>query len=49
MQLVREISKLGELKLVRLELNKTSVRDKVLKCANNDELDHIFETDGFSI
>lgn len=48
-QLVREISKLGESKLVRLELNKTSVRDKVLKCSNNDELDHIFETDGFSI
>lgn len=47
-QLVREISKFGESKLVRLELNKTSVRDKILKCTTNDELDHIFETDGFS-
>ena len=31
----------------RLDMSKSSVRDKVLRCASNDELNHIFESDGF--
>ena len=46
--LVREITKFGETKIVRLELNDTSTRNKVLSCASNEELNHIFETEGFS-
>lgn len=30
----------------RLDLAKGSIRDKVLAAINNDELDHIFDTDG---
>lgn len=47
-ELIREITKYGETKLVRLNLAKTDVRDKVIKCISNEELDHIFETDGYS-
>ncbi len=35
-------------KFVRLELTDIEVRDKVLKAINNDELDHIFDDEGFS-
>lgn len=31
----------------RLDMSKSNVRDKVSKAINNDELDHIFDTDGF--
>jgi len=31
----------------RLDMYKTSVREKVLHAVSNDELDHIFDTDGF--
>lgn len=48
-QLIREMTdSFGKKRLVRLDMTKTAVRNKVLKCVNNDELDHIFETDGFS-
>ena len=30
----------------KLDLSQGAVRDKVLKAQNNDELDHIFDTDG---
>ena len=33
-------------KLKRLELSKGTIRNKVLNAINNDELDHIFDTDG---
>ena len=36
----------GNTRFKRLDLAKGSVREKVLKAQNNDELDHIFETDG---
>lgn len=31
----------------RLDLSKGSIRDKVLHCANNNELNHLFDSDGF--
>ena len=31
----------------RLDLSKGTVRDRVLHCTNNEELNHIFDTDGF--
>ncbi len=34
-------------KFVRLDLTDMIVRDKVLQATSNDELDHIFDTDGF--
>lgn len=43
-QLVRKKGK----SFIRLELTDIEVRDKVLKAINNDELDHIFDTEGFS-
>lgn len=33
----------------RLDMSMSGVRDKVSKAINNDELDHIFDTDGFSM
>lgn len=36
----------GKTRFKRLDLSHGAVRDKVLKAQNNDELDHIFETDG---
>ena len=47
-QLIRmKLDSLGQEKPYRLDMSKSSVRDKVSKCINNDELDHIFDTDGF--
>lgn len=47
-QLIRmKPDSLGREKPFRLDMSKSVVRDKVSKCINNDELDHIFETDGF--
>ncbi len=37
----------GKVRFKRLDMAKGAVRDKVLKAVNNDELDHIFDTDGF--
>lgn len=31
----------------RLDMSISNVRDKVSKAINNEELDHIFDTDGF--
>lgn len=31
---------------IRLDLTDIVVRDKVLRAMSNDELDHIFDTDG---
>lgn len=31
----------------RLDMSKSAVRDKVAHCINNEELNHIFDTDGF--
>ena len=36
----------GNTRFKRLDLAKGAVREKVLKAQKNDELDHIFETDG---
>lgn len=38
---------LGNEKAFRLDMGKSSVRDKVSRCASNDELNHIFDSDGF--
>ncbi len=37
----------GNPRFKRLDFSKGTVREKVLKAINTDELDHIFETDGF--
>ena len=36
----------GQNRFKRLNLAKSSVRNKVIAAINTDELDHIFETDG---
>ena len=48
-QLIRmKRDSVGKERALRLDMSKKSVRDKVSRCASNDELNHIFETDGFS-
>lgn len=37
----------GKTRFKRLDLSLGAIRDKVLKAQNTDELDHIFDTDGF--
>lgn len=37
----------GKKRFRRLDLSKGSIREKVLHAINNEELDHIFDTDGF--
>ena len=37
----------GNERAFRLDMSRSSIRDKVSRCASNDELNHIFETDGF--
>lgn len=37
----------GHDRFKRLDMAKSAVRDKVSHAMTNDELDHIFETDGF--
>lgn len=37
----------GKNRFCRLDLSKGAIRDKVLKAQTSDEMDHIFETDGF--
>lgn len=47
-QLIRmKQDSVGIEKAFRLDMSKSSVRDKVSRCASNDELNHIFESDGF--
>jgi type III restriction enzyme len=47
-QLIRQKNNIGSnSRFVRLELTDDKVREKVLKAYSNDELNHIFETDGF--
>ncbi len=43
----KKTDSLGRNKFVRLDLTDMIVRDKVLQATSNDELDHIFDTDGF--
>ena len=46
-QLIHKITGAGnKSRFVRLDLTDISVRDKVLRAVSNEELDHIFETDG---
>lgn len=47
-QLIRmKNDSLGNEKPFRLDMSKSSVRDKVLHCASDFELNHIFDSDGF--
>ncbi|MBR3019388.1 MAG: hypothetical protein IKH57_20305 [Clostridia bacterium] len=47
-QLIRmERDSLGRERAFRLDMSKSAVRDKVLRCASNAELNHVFESDGF--
>lgn len=43
----REKDVAGKDKFKRLDMSHGSIRQKVLKAINTDEIDHIFETDGF--
>ena len=43
----REKDASGKDKFKRLDMSHGSIRQKVLKAINTDEIDHIFETDGF--
>lgn len=47
-QLIRmQRDPVGRERAFRLDMSKSSIRDKVSRCASNDELNHIFESDGF--
>lgn len=47
-QLIRmQRDSVGKERAFRLDMSKSSIRDKVSRCASNDELNHIFESDGF--
>lgn len=47
-QLIRmQRDSVGRERAFRLDMSKSSIRDKVSRCASNDELNHIFESDGF--
>ena len=47
-QLIRmQKDSVGREKAFRLDMSKSSIRDKVSHCASNEELNHIFESDGF--
>lgn len=46
-QLIRmQRDSVGRERAFRLDMSKSSIRDKVSRCASNDELNHIFESDG---
>ncbi|MDD3034870.1 MAG: DEAD/DEAH box helicase family protein [Bacteroidales bacterium] len=46
-QLIRKKrDSLGNDRFIRLDMSKSAIREKIFKVANNDELDHIFDTDG---
>lgn len=40
---------LGNERPYRLDMSKSMVREKVARCASNDELNHIFDSDGFFV
>lgn len=44
-RMAKDIS--GKNRFKRLDMSMSAVRDKVSRVINNDELDHIFDTDGF--
>ena len=44
-RMAKDIS--GKDRFKRLDMSMSTVRDKVSRAINNDELDHIFDTDGF--
>lgn len=47
-QLIRmQRDSVGRERAFRLDMSKSSIRDKVSRCASNDELNHIFESEGF--
>lgn len=47
-QLIRmQRDSVGRERAFRLDMSKSSIRDKVSRCTSNDELNHIFESDGF--
>jgi len=47
-QLIRmKRDSVGKERPFRLDLSKGSIRDKVLHCASNNELNHLFDNDGF--
>lgn len=47
-QLIREMKDaIGNKRYKRLDMSKSVVRDKILYATTNDEVDHIFDTDGF--
>ncbi|MBQ9566070.1 MAG: DEAD/DEAH box helicase family protein [Synergistaceae bacterium] len=47
-QLIRmQLDSIGKERAFRLDMSRSSIRDKVSRCASNDELNHIFESDGF--
>lgn len=47
-QLIRmQKDSVGRERAFRLDMSKSSIRDKVSRCASNDELNHIFESEGF--
>lgn len=49
-QLIRmKRDSLGKERPYRLDLSKSLIRNKVLHCSTNDELNHIFDSDGFFI
>ena len=44
---VKDTDVAGKARFKRLDLTDMVVREKVISAINNDELDHIFDTDGF--
>lgn len=47
-QLIRmKKDSVGRERAFRLDMSKSSIRDRVFRCASNDELNRIFESDGF--
>ena len=47
-QLIRmKNDSLGNERAFRLDMSKSSVREKVIHCASNEELNHVFDSDGF--
>ena len=47
-QLIRmQRDSVGRERSFRLDMSKSSIRDRVSRCASNDELNRIFESDGF--
>lgn len=47
-QLIREMKDIaGNKRFKRLDMSKSSIREKIIGLMTNDELDHLFDTDGF--